>query len=232
MADHVMIAGLLAKTALFRQLNDAQRQAVAKEMRPVPLGAGELLFGRGDKGSDIYLVIEGRVRLSMLSPEGRELSFVQAGPGSLFGEIAALDGKGRTADATAVGKVQAMVLSGAVFHRLLATNPDMAKGAIAFLCERIRESAEQLESIALLSVEMRLARFLLSTARQKRGNGTAAKVTIDIGMSQSDLALFLGASRPKVNVALSGLEDVGAIERDGHRIVVNIAELEPMAGTE
>lgn len=232
MADPVMIASLLAKTPLFRQLDDRQQLAVAKEMRPLELGAGELLFSRGDSGNDIYLVLEGRVRLSLLSPEGREVSFVQAGPGTLFGEIAALDGKGRTADATAVGKVRAMILGGAVLQRLMASNPDVAKGAIAFLCDRLRDATEQLEAIALLPVEMRLARFLLSAARQKRGTGSGGKIAIDLGMSQSDLALFLGASRPKVNVALSGLEDAGAIERDGNRIVVDIAELEPMAGTE
>jgi CRP/FNR family cyclic AMP-dependent transcriptional regulator len=74
-------------------------------MREASFQAGQAIFARGDSGTDIYLVTEGRVRLSVLSAEGRELSFSYAGPGDLFGEIAALDGGGRTADATPLGPV-------------------------------------------------------------------------------------------------------------------------------
>ncbi len=232
MADHATAATLLAKTHLFMNLGTDGCRDIAREMRSAHFAAGELLFSRGDPGNEIYLVIDGRVRLSMLTPEGREVSFAQAGPGALFGEIAALDGGLRTADATAVSKVEAMLLPRSALRRHVEKSPAIASGAIHFLCDRLRDAAEQLEAIALHPVEMRLARFLLSSARQRRGTGRETEVTLDLGMSQSDLALFLGASRPKVNVALSGLEDMGCVERKGHLIMVDIAELERMTGAE
>ena len=80
----------------------ADRKAVAREMRPEAYDAGQVMYSRGDPGRDVYLVTAGRVRLSVLTVEGRELSFSHAEAGAVFGEIAALDGGARTADATAV----------------------------------------------------------------------------------------------------------------------------------
>ena len=228
------IAAYLARTTLFELLDDAQRQSIAREMREAHFAAGELLFGRGDPGREIYLVLEGRVRLSILSVEGREVSFVQAGPGALFGEIAALDGGPRTADATAVNPVRAVLLSHAALKRLITAHSSVAAGAIKLLCARLRDATDQLESIALYPIEVRLARYLLSAARQLRPQSPSksARVTIELGMSQGDLALFLGASRPKVNVALSALEASGAIERQGTAIAIDIAALEQLVGAE
>ena len=108
----------LARTAMFAPLSEADRRAVAEEMRETSFVAGQVIFGRGDEGREIYLVTRGRVRLSILTAEGRELSFAHAEPGTVFGEIAMLDGGPRTADATAVSKGVALTLSKAAFQRL------------------------------------------------------------------------------------------------------------------
>ena len=104
------IVELLGKTALFGSLPEADRAAIAGRMRRVQFEADQMIFSRGDPGREIYLVLEGRIRLSILSSDGRELSFAHAGPGSIFGEIATLDGGERTAGATAISRVSAMAL--------------------------------------------------------------------------------------------------------------------------
>ncbi|MEI9900169.1 MAG: cyclic nucleotide-binding domain-containing protein [Hyphomicrobium sp.] len=80
-------------------------------MREVAFEPSQVIFTRGDAGREIYLVVSGRVRISVLTAEGRELSFAHAEPGAIFGEIAMLDGGPRSADATAVNKVSALCLS-------------------------------------------------------------------------------------------------------------------------
>ena len=207
---------------------EALRQ-VAKQFRPVSYGAGQLIFERGDPGKDIILVLTGRVRLSVLSAEGRELSFGHPGPGEIFGEIAALDGGPRTAHATAVTKVEAMVLSRSALDALVEAQPVVAKAAIAFLCSRLREADNQFESVALHRIEVRLARFLLTLVQQQHGATPPQQPAITFGLSQSELALHLGASRPKVNAALMLLEDGGAITRQGEKIVCNCEELAQIA---
>ena len=161
------IVELLGKTQLFGSLEEADQRAVANEMREVTFATNQVIFARGDVGREIYLVVDGRVRLSVLTAEGRELSFAHAEPGAIFGEIAMLDEGTRTADATAVNKVAALSLSKPSFKRLVDTRPVLGEAAIGFLCSRLRDADQQLEAIALYPIEGRLARFFLAAARQK-----------------------------------------------------------------
>ncbi len=228
------VAGLLAKSKLFGDLSDEVREAIAGDMRPVSFGAGEAIFSRGDVGKDIYLVLQGRVRLSVLSLEGRELSFSHAADGDVFGEIAALDGDVRTADATAVTKVTGMSLSRAAFDRHFENAPELARAAIKFLCQRIRDTDMQLEGVALHRIEVRLARYITSRLDQAERSEDISEdaPTIDLGMSQGELSLLLGASRPKVNAALMLLEESGAITRKGNKITCNRDILEDIGEVE
>mgnify|MGYP002620189244 FL=1 len=230
MSAKAPLLDMLGQTPLFGALEEADRKAVAQEMRESTFGSGQSIFARGDEGRDIYLVATGRVRLSVLTAEGRELSFAHAEPGHVFGEIAVLDGGVRTADATAVTKVSAYTLSKGALTRLIHDRAIVREAVIRFLCRRVREADHQLEGIALYPIEVRLARFFLAAARQKGGADVSGQVVIDLPISQSELALLIGASRPKVNAALALLEDGGAITRKDTRFTCDIDELEAIAG--
>lgn len=223
------IAELLGSAKLFGKLDETSRLDIAKQMREASYSSGQSIFSRGDTGKEVYLVLDGRVRLSVLSSEGRELSFTHAARGDVFGEIAALDGGPRTADATAVTAVKAMTLSHTAVSRLVETSPAFAQAAISFLCNRIRETDLQLEGVALHRIEVRLARFLLGMLRQRHGRNVTGRVKLDLAMSQGELALLLGASRPKVNAALMLLEEMEAIRRQDSVVECNVDELRHMA---
>jgi CRP-like cAMP-binding protein len=226
------IVDLLGKSALFGSLADPDRVAIATRMRRVDFDPDQMIFSRGDPGREIYLVLEGRIRLSILSSDGRELSFAHAGPGNIFGEIATLDGGERTAGATAISRVQAMALPQRAMLELIENNPKVASAAIRFLCTRLRETDQRLEAIALHRIEVRLARLMLSALKLQSPGATGQNVALDLGMSQGELALLIGASRPKVNIALTMLEDMGAITRSGSKlscdteVLQNIADME------
>lgn len=219
------VVKLLAKSKLFGGLPAETQAKIAQQMRPVSFSSGQQIFSRGDPGTELYLLLDGRVRLSIISLEGRELAFTHSSPGDIFGEIATLDGGARTADATAVSAVKALILSKPQINTLVETSPPFAKAAIDLLCLRLRESDQQLEVIALHRIEVRLARYLLSLVRQQYGDKPPASPKIALGISQGELALVLGASRPKVNAALMMLEDTGAVARDGDKYACNIDEL-------
>jgi len=215
----------LAKAPLFGTLDATGLAAVAQELREASFDSGQNIFSRGDPGIDLHIVIKGRVRLSVLTSDGRELSFAHVEPPSIFGELAVFDGRPRSADATAVSKVQTLTLSKIAFSRLLGERPQVAEAAVRFLSARLRDADEQLEAIALHPIEARLARFFLAAARQKDPNGKSERVSVSLPISQSELALLVGASRPKVNAALAVLEAEGAIERRGAIVVCNIVAL-------
>ncbi len=210
------LTSALGQTPLFGALPEADRAAVAKRMVPVSYPAGALIFARGDAGRDIHLVTAGRVKMSVVTAEGRELTLLHAGPGDIVGEIAALDGGPRTTDAHAVGTVETMRLGRDVLLGLVETNPLLARQAIYFLCQRLRSTNDALEGIALYPIESRIARFLLSAAKLRGGTPDGQGFTaVQLGISQGDLALLIGASRPKVSAALQSLEAAGSISRAG-----------------
>lgn len=224
-------AQLLGKSAMFGGLDAAVRGAIAAEMREARFTSGQQIFARGEAGREVHLVAAGRVRLSVLTAEGRELSFAQAGAGDIFGEIAMLDGGGRSADATAITATRTFTLAKPAFLRLMQAEPSLAEAVLKFLCGRLREADEQLEAIALYPIETRLARFFLAQAQlQGRDAAATGKVVLALDMSQSELALLVGASRPKVNAALALIEAEGAITRDGARVVCQIEDLRRIAG--
>src|SRR4051812_27817626 len=202
MAGKEDIGALLARTDLFGGLAPEELAACAAAFRPARFAKGEMLFARGDPGTHLYLVAEGRVRLAIATGEGRELSFRHAAAGDLLGEMAALDGAPRSADATALTAVSAYGLERGAFRTLWSTHPAISTAVVSFLCRRLRETSGQLEAIALYPMDVRLARYLL-VALGTRQAPPGKRVPLELGFSQSELAQLLGASRPKVNAALA-----------------------------
>lgn len=208
--DLATLRKLLSDTPFFAGLSVEAGGAVAARLRPVRFSAGQSIFARGDPGQDLYLVLSGRVRLSVLTPEGRELALTHAAPGQLFGEMAVIDGGPRSAEATAITATQAFALARPILMDLMRDQPGVGLAVAQFLSRRLRETNEKLEAIALLPIEARLARYFVA-ALKREGDG---RRTLALGMSQGELALLLGATRPKVNAALIELESIGAITRN------------------
>jgi CRP/FNR family cyclic AMP-dependent transcriptional regulator len=166
------IIELLASTELFKTLPVDDLATCAASFRRARFAKGELLFARGDPGKNLYLVLEGQVRLAIATSEGREFSFEIAGAGDLFGEIAVLDGWPRSAEATAITQSTTYTLERNDFHRLRSTRPAISDAVISFLCRRLRDLSDKLETVALYPMEVRLARFLLTTLGDREGART------------------------------------------------------------
>ncbi len=223
-------AELLAKTHIFGSLGSEDREAIASALRPTAFSAGQVIFLRGEEPDDLFVVRKGRVRLSILSAEGRELSLAHAAEGEVFGEIALLDGGQRTANATALTEVDAMALSRSALLTSMKERPAIAMAVIAFLCDRLRKTDSQMEGIALYPIEARLARFLLS-AVQLQSPGEREMYRLSLDVSQGEIAMLLGASRSKVNKALAVLEDCSAVRRDGGTLICDLERLRDCADT-
>ena len=228
MSGNEHIVGLLAGTKLFGALAPDELAACADRFREIRFAKSEMLFARDDPGTHLYVVSEGQVRLAIATSEGRELSFQIVGAGDLFGEIAVLDGRGRSAEAIALAATTAFSLERSEFYRLRLANPAISDAVIGFLCQRLRDVSDKLETIALYPLEVRLSRFLL-TALRGRPDSPGRRLPLELRFSQSELALLLGASRPKINAALGALEGAGAIGRTSDRLFCDRAKLAGIA---
>jgi CRP/FNR family transcriptional regulator, cyclic AMP receptor protein len=219
---------LVASTELFRSLSPEDQAFCAGKFRELRFQKGQILFGRGDAGTQLYLVADGQIRLAIATSDGRELSFQGAVAGDLIGEIAVLDGGPRSAEATALTPVTVFVIERSAFREVWSRNPAIADAVVTFLCRRLRDVSDRLEAVALYPMEVRLARFLL-VALGERKAAPGKRVPLELGFTQSELALLLGASRPKINSALRLLEEAGAIGRTSDRLFCDRAKLAVIA---
>ena len=167
------------------------------------LEKNEVLFQKGDEGDGLYSVISGAIRISSLSSGGKEASFNIMRPGDVFGEIALLDGRERTADAMAIESSTLSFLQRAKFKLLLASEPEFALRLTGILCNRIRRMSSLIEDFLLLDIGARLARQLVLAC----GDEDSATVQL----SQENLAQFLGTSRVTVNKHLQEWQKQGWI---------------------
>lgn len=221
----------LARLELFARAGEADLEAVAALAVERRYAEGETLFLRGDPGEGMLVLLQGRIRLSIVSAEGRELILRQAEAGDVIGEIAVIDGGRRTADAVAAAPVVAGFIGQPPFTKLLAERPGLQMLILQVMCARLRETTDQLESIALYPLEARLARFLLwHLKRHGRTRADGARIA-PLTISQGAIASFVGASRPKVNRLIAAFEAAGAIERRGAIIQCDVPALIRLAQT-
>ena len=205
-------------------------EAIAAIAAGVSWPQGTLLFQRGDPPDFMVVVETGRIRLGLNSSSGRELTLRHAGPGSVIGEMGVLDGRDRSADATASTQSRGLVIRRGPFERLLAEHPGLARAVITYLVTRLRDTTYQLESVALYDLGARLARFLLAALHQSHGAHLPPKAILSLDLGQSDIAAILGASRPKLNRAYVDLLKCGAIRRLATGLDCDVTLLRGIAG--
>lgn len=220
----------LSSHSLLRDLPQVHVQRLQAAMSPQTWSAGKLVFQRGDPGSFMAFIVSGKVQLSLLTPGGKEVLLRQVGPGDVLGEIAVIDGGERSADARATGTTQAMILTRQAFLSVAAEMPELYAAIARYLCAALRATNYQMESIALYDLQARLARFFLMACVS--GTPMGRQVRVEMPYTQGELSALLGASRPKVNSALSLLQSAGAITKDGNGYLCSVEHLENLAEPE
>ncbi|MBN9509058.1 MAG: Crp/Fnr family transcriptional regulator [Alphaproteobacteria bacterium] len=215
-------AALRAST-LFAVLQPAELDAVLAQASIRRASRHEVLLRRGDASTGALVIVAGRVRIGLMSEEGGEVTLGVLGPGEVVGEMALLDGKEVSADATALEDCVLLAIERTRFLRLLHDSSDLCLRLMTVLCGRLRASNAALEELALLDLPARLGRLLQRLARDY-GFTTPHGMRIEVRLSQKDLATLVGASREKVNRQLREWEEAGVLGKDGGRIVIQRAE--------
>jgi len=180
---------------------------------------GQTIFQRGDNGSSLMAVLRGRVRISSVSGDGKELTLNVINTGEIFGEIALLDGQPRSADAVAIEDTVLLVVERRYFLPFLRQREDLCLRLLAVLCSRLRRTSTALEEIALFDLPVRLARVLLKLA-EDYGRPGPTGTRIDLKLSQRDLSNLVAASRESVNKLLRAWRETGTVELEDGFIVL------------
>lgn len=200
---------LLAATPMFKGVPGGQLEVLARQAKTLKLAPRELLFTKGDPGDSMYLVIAGRIRIGVVSTEGREVTYALIGPGQIFGEIAVLDGGPRTADATAAEPSELLVVERRDILAFIRANIDYGLRLIEMLCTRMRHANELLEDTVFLTLPGRVAKQLLNLSDSIGEPLLDGSVTVR--MSQQAVADYMGISRESVNKILIKWEQSGIV---------------------
>lgn len=222
---------LLHEHFLFAELRPEEFEQLLRVAVERGYAAGRTIFQRGDPGTSLIAVLEGQVRIGVCSEDGKEVTLGIVGRGELFGEIAVIDGHGRTADATAMTGCRLLVLDRRDFLPFLERHPRFAVRLLQILCARMRKATDVCESLALLDIPMRLARLLLQLAREHGDPTPEGGRRLALKLSQQEMGNLVAATRESVNKHLKAWEAEGLVSLDQGYVVINDVEgLELLGG--
>jgi CRP-like cAMP-binding protein len=212
---------LLAKLELFADMSSEVLVKLAALMRPRRYARDEVIYLRGDPGTAFYVIVSGKVKITLTSPDGKELILRRLGPSDFHGELALLDDEPRSADAVATEPSVLLVLQRATFRQFLSDHPGVATKLLATVSQYLRRNAELIQDATFLDVPARLARILLELAGSQGATELPPPgAVIPDRLKQSELASLVGATRESINKWLGSFEKQGLIRYDKGQITL------------
>lgn len=215
------IVDVLAEIPLFQVLSQEGISAAARAGLSRIYAPGQIICHQGDPGDHLYAVIEGLVKIVFTSERGDEMVLNILGPEEVFGELALLDGSPRSASVVTLKSTSVFVLPRRQLLELMSANPGLADEFLKLIGKLVRNLTEKAGDLAFLDLVGRLAKLLLQLSAM---HGHVHGVVLDSGLTQTDLARMIGASRPAVNRALQSLAARGLITLQGRTIVLRDLE--------
>ena len=213
----------LRQTPLFSGLDDEATESLATSMSETHLDRSEVLFREGDSGDRLYVVTEGKMKLGRSSADGRENLLAVLGPGQMFGELSLFDPGPRSATATAVTDCRLASLGHTELQRWLIDRPDVARGLLFQLANRLRRTNEVVADLVFSDVPGRVAKALLDLST-RFGRQADDGIHVHHDLTQEELAQLVGASRETVNKALADFANRGWLRLEPRSVVLVDAE--------
>jgi CRP-like cAMP-binding protein len=227
----IQATAMIESSSLFKGLPGDILDKIAKLRVRRRLEPGEVLFRKGDAGDALYGVMAGRLRIHANATDGRDALLNIMGPGDVFGEIALIDGLPRTADATAIDKVELVMLRRAEFLDLLRRENELTLHLLELTCRRLRWLSDMVEDATFLSAPARLAKRLLHLAEQN-GEKSDGGVRINLRLSQRAIGELAGVSRETTNKHLRNWSRLGWISLKRETVVLRALQpLQDLAAT-
>src|SRR5215468_11296071 len=209
-------ASLLRTHPLFCELTPPILERISAYIKRRSAPKGSTIFEKGDAGVGLIGVVSGSVKISVTSTDGRDIVLNIIRPGEVFGEIALLDGRARTANATAMSDCELIVIERREFIPFLRSEPDVTLKLMEILCSRLRRTSEQVQDVTFLNLSTRLAKTLIRLAEKAKESDRGGRVTI----TQREISQIVGRSRESTNKRLRAWQKSGWIRLQRGRVTV------------
>ncbi len=216
------IIGKLRSFPMFSDLSADDLSALAAMVTLRQFPKGSFVISQNDKGSVMYLLVAGRVKVSLASPEGKELALNYLEAPSHFGEMSLVDAEPRSADVIAVTDVEVLSLDAKDLSAAIQVQPKLALTLIATLSRRVRNLIGRLEDMAFHDATHRVMRVLLNVAT---ASYEARGVPVVEGLTHYEVATLAGTSRETASRVISQLAKDGVVGTKGRRVIVDLFAL-------
>ncbi len=203
---------------LFQMLDQPQLTDIAGRCQWGIFTANERIIGQELAGSDVYFIVTGRVRVTVFSAAGKEITFRDQQAGETFGELSAIDGKPRSAHVLALDESLVAWMTANDFHAVLSEFPDVARATMLRLTSLVRSLSDRVFEFSTLAVKNRIHAELLRLARS--ADAEANTVTIRPVPTHSEIASRLSTHREAVTRELNILSQKNIIERNSRKLTV------------
>ena len=210
---------LLERVPFLAALAQEDLRWLGERVRRRRFPRGDIIFQKDDPGQSLFIIESGTVRIYVPGTQGADLTLAVMGEGDFFGDMSLLDGRPRSASASAASDAVLLSLERNDFATLLRSRPDAALSILAVIAARLRESDQMASDLAFLDVSGRLARRLLDLSTSngvRRTDGVLLQVTL----TQEELANMIGVTRESVNRNLSLFRRIGLIAKEGRRFIL------------
>jgi len=214
-----MEINLLKRVPIFSQLNDDELEKIRNLCVTQHYEKDRIILIEEESGNTLFIIQKGRVKVSRMSDDGREVILSILERGEFFGELSLIDGKARSASVTAIEDSEVLMLRRGDFMGLLEEHPQIAISLLKELAGRIRKSDTQIKSLSLQDAMGRVASALLLLAEEagviKQGRVVIHKIPL-----QQDLANMAGTSRETISRVFRHLEEEKLMEREGRKVII------------
>jgi CRP-like cAMP-binding protein len=204
----------LTTVPLFAGIDPAELAQLAEVTREKQYPKGSVIVFEDDPGDALFIVREGRVKVVLVSEDGREVILGVLGIGEHFGELSLIDEQPRSAHVIAMEDALLLVLRRDDFKRRVEVTPQLAWTLLVELSRRLRRADGKIGGLVLLDVPGRIARLILDAAAD------AGSDTIEKPLTHQTIAQMIGASRETVSRAMSEFQEAGLITVARRRITV------------
>lgn len=205
------LAALRERSLIFAAMTEAEIDELMRGARIVELPARRVVFHAGEAGDSLYVLLSGKVKVSLISTDGKEAILSLMGAGDVFGEMSLLDGLPRSATVTSLEDCRLMQIGRQYFVQFLKRHAEVALKLLAALSQRLRTTNNLVENLSFHHLPSRLARLLLDLG-QRHGRAEPEGIEIGLRLSQEELGNLVGASRESVNKQLRAWVDSGVLE--------------------
>jgi CRP/FNR family cyclic AMP-dependent transcriptional regulator len=213
---------LLEEAPLFAVLHPADLRVLAGKFHAVRYRRGDVIFREGEPAERLFLIGEGRVKLSTSSPMGQELLIGVLGKGQIFGELEVIDRGTRAMDARAMEDAEVYAFAADVFWTMLENRPAMARRLLELMARRLRRADQTSQDLVFFDAPTRLARRLLQLAEEHgEHEGDGESVRIAVKVTQEEVAQMIGVTRASANRLIASFAGRGWIDwNDGYPVLL------------